>query len=68
MQKVRQKWSQNRKGAPQSDAPVLRVFNEVRHFLTHLYEDMKIYITLGEPPMFWLAKIARGLSSVAKQR
>ena len=26
------KWSQNRKGAPQSDAPVLRVFNEVRHF------------------------------------
>ena len=28
----------------------------------------RIYITLGEPPLFWLAKTARGLSSVAEQR
>jgi hypothetical protein len=26
------------------------------------------YITLGEPPYFWLAKSARGLSSVAEPR
>lgn len=43
MKKVRQKWSQNRKGAPQSDAPVHRVFYEVRHILTHLLKKCVIF-------------------------
>ena len=38
------KWSQNRKGAPQSDSPVLRVFYEVRHILTHLLKKCVIFL------------------------
>ena len=37
------KWSQNPKGAPQSDAPVLRVYYEVRHILTHLLKKCVIF-------------------------